>query len=110
MNTAPRPANGLRLLDKSVRRYEEGLIHEPANFLNSRLCRAKYSRIDQAPGFTHGLEIDHLRLDLNHHEVIVLIVSHLPDRTFEVYVAAAGFTAGAGDEVLDALLRLGALV
>src|SRR5262249_25101812 len=44
------------------------------------------------------------------HVVIIPVVAHGPEWTSQVDVAGAHLPAGAGDEILDALLRVDALV
>src|SRR6266545_4024176 len=57
-----------------------------------------------------GLKVDLLIFDHHLQVVIVLVVAHGPERTSHVDVAVAHLPAGAGDEILDALLRFDAFV
>src|SRR6266511_3582926 len=73
-------------------------------------ARRDRSAINHRAASGDGLKVDLLIFDHHLQVVIVLVVAHGPERTSHVDVAVAHLPAGAGDEILDALLRFDAFV
>ena len=61
--------------------------------------------IDDSASFGYCLETDLIMLNLDQHEMIVFVIARCPERASEIDAAAVQVAAGAGDEVLNALLR-----
>src|SRR5262249_36996782 len=68
------------------------------------------SAVNHYPTSGHSLEVNLPLVNFDLHKVVVFIKTHVPKRALEINVAAPHLSARAGDEVLNALLRFGALI
>lgn len=68
------------------------------------------SLIDYFAGLANRLKLNLLLIGLDQHKMIVFIVTHGVEWAFQVDIATARLSAGTGDEVLNTILRLCALI
>src|SRR5262245_36362022 len=66
--------------------------------------------INYTPGFANRLKAGFLVADFEHHKVVVVVKARCGEAASLVYVPAPDLPGGARNEILNALLRLDALV
>src|SRR5262249_14697758 len=101
--------------DKSRIIFSNLTLHSRAKllveYIGARIgSRRQFAAVYRSPVNVNRLEAEPVRRDLNGHKAAVLVMAGGEIGRVAFEVSAARPAAGAGDEILYALLRFGALV